>query len=96
MWAFISLLPDWVKLPAAAALGALVAFGPVYLYGKHEGRQAAAVEAMAASVKALQSRNKIDDQISASDAARLCDDLGLHDDDKAECMRRVAEANAKP
>lgn len=96
MWAFISLLPDWVKLPAAGLLGALVVSPGVYLHGKHEGRQAAAVGAMAASVKALQSRNKIDDQISASDAARLCDDLGLHDDDKAECMRRVAEANAKP
>jgi hypothetical protein len=30
---------DWLKIGAAALLGALVASGPVYLYGKHQGRQ---------------------------------------------------------
>jgi len=96
MWAFISLLPDWVKLPAAAALGALVAFGPVYIYGKHEGRQAAAVGALEASVKQLRKRNDIDGQVSASDAAYLCHDFGLPDDEIDECMRRVQAASSEP
>lgn len=94
--AVLAFIPSWLRWALVGLAGACLLAGGSYLAGKHEGRQAAAVDAMAASVKALQSRNKIDDQITASDAARLCDDLGLHDNDKAECMRRVAEADAKP
>jgi hypothetical protein len=89
MWAFISLLPDWVKLPAAGLLGALVVSPGVFLYGKHEGRQAAAVEALEQSVTVLRQRNKIDEAISSADAARLCTDFGLSDDETAECVRRL-------
>lgn len=87
---------DWLKLAAGAALGALIAFGPSYLYGKHEGRQQAAVAALEKSVEVLQARNKIDDEISAADAARLCTDFGLSNDEAAECVRRLAPPDAKP
>jgi hypothetical protein len=89
-------LLDYLKIGGGAALGAFIAFGPSYLYGKHEGRQQAAVAALEQSVKVLQARNKIDDEISASDAARLCTDFGLSNDEAAECVRRLEEANAKP
>ena len=87
---------DWLKIGAGAALGAIVASGPIYLYGKAEGRQQAAVAALEASVKVLRERNEIDDKISAADATALCADLGLSDDDEAECLRRLREADAQP
>lgn len=87
---------DWLKIGAGAALGALVASGPAYLYGSHNGRQQAAVAALETSVKVLRERNQIDDAISAADAATLCADLGLSVDDAAECVRRLATPDAKP
>jgi hypothetical protein len=96
MWAFISLLPDWIKLPSAAALGALVVSPGVFLYGKHEGRQAAAVAAIGNSVRVLRERDRTDEAISSSQLAGLCQFFGLSDDDQRECLRRLEEANAKP
>jgi hypothetical protein len=85
-------LLDWLKIGAGAALGALVASGPIYLLGTHNGRQQAAVSALESSVKALHQRDKIDDEISAADAAHLCGDLGLSNDETAECVRRLGAA----
>jgi hypothetical protein len=79
----------------AAAAGAAAIWG-VFLYGKHEGRQAAAVDALATSVAQLRKRNDIDGQVSASDAAYLCHDFGLPDDEIDECMRRVQAASSEP
>jgi hypothetical protein len=87
---------DWLKIGAGAALGAVVAAGPVYLSGKAEGRQQAAVAALEASMKVLRERNEIDDKVSAADATALCADLGLSVDDEAECVRRLREADAEP
>lgn len=87
---------DWIKVGAGAALGALVAAGPVYFYGKHEGRQQAAVSALETSVQVLRERNEIDETVSAADAGRLCWDFGLSEPDHAECVRRVREASAEP
>lgn len=87
---------DAVKIAAGAALGALVVSGPLYLYGKAQGRQQAAVAALEVSVKTLRARNQIDDEISAADAARLCSDFGLSDDDAAECVRRLRQAASQP
>lgn len=87
---------DWAKIGAGAALGMLVAAGPVYLYGAAKGRQQAAVAALEVSVKVLRERNEIDGQVSSADAGALCRDLGLLPDDEAECVRRVREASAQP
>ena len=91
---------DKVALIAGAISGAvlagMVALPIGYFIGKHDGRQAAAVAALEVSVKALRERNDIDAAISTADAARLCGDLGLSDDDAAECVRRLAEADAQP
>jgi hypothetical protein len=86
---------DYIKIGAGAALGALVAAGPVYLYGKHEGKQAAAVAALETSVKVLRKRNDINDEISSSAAAALCAGNGLSVDDEKECVRRLERASSE-
>lgn len=79
-----------------AAVIAIGAVSGVYLYGKSVGRQGAAVEALEKSVEVLRERNEINDEVSASDAADLCGDYGLSDDDERECVRRIREASAEP
>lgn len=90
----LALLKYW-QIGAGAFIGALLAAGPVYLYGASHGRQQAAVSSLEQSVKILRQRNEIDETVSAAHAAALCGDLGLSDDDKDECMRRVREAIPK-
>lgn len=82
---------DAVKIGAGAALGALVASGPVYLYGKHEGRQQAAVAALEADVKAYIKREGIDHEVDSMERYRICLDLGGLPDD-CEQLRGVEEA----
>jgi hypothetical protein len=79
-----------------AAVVAVAVFSGAFLYGKSVGRQGAAVEALERSVEVLRERNEINDQVSASDAADLCGDYGLSDDDERECVRRIREASAEP
>lgn len=86
--------------PIGKALSGLVVaalvVGGAYTYGKAIGRQGAAVEALQRSVEVLRERNVIDETVSASDAAALCRDFGLSDEDERECLRRMATPNAKP
>ena len=96
MFGFLALIPNWIKFALCGLAGAaLVAWGS-YIVGKHEGRQQAAVDALQTSVKVLRQRNEIDETISTADAARLCADFGLPDDEAAECVRRLASSDAKP
>lgn len=92
----LSLIPDVIKLPVAIALGAMLAFYPVRWLGQSEGKQMAATAALSKSVQVLRERNAIDDEVSTSDAAALCADLGLPDDQQAECVRRVHSPDAEP
>lgn len=87
---------DWLKIGSGTVVGAVLVSGPLYLYGKHEGRSQAAVAALEKSVSDLRQRNKIDETISASDAAALCRDFGLSDEEQRECMRRRQAANTQP
>ncbi|MHA6646318.1 hypothetical protein [Mesorhizobium sp. A623] len=96
MGALLAFIPTWLKLAVAGLAGAALLVWGSYALGKHEGRQQAAVAALQSSVKVLRERNQIDDTISASDAASLCADFGLPDDEAAECVRRLAEAPAQP
>ena len=79
-----------------AVLAGIVALPVAYTIGKHDGRQAAAVAALEASVKTLRARNQIDDEISSADAARLCSDFGLPDSEVSECVRRLEQAASQP
>ncbi|MGB3536779.1 MAG: hypothetical protein WBA42_01330 [Mesorhizobium sp.] len=67
---------DWLKIGAGAAMGALVAAGPAYLYGKHEGRQQAAVARLEADVSAHIKREGIDHEVDGMERYRICLDLG--------------------
>lgn len=92
----LSIIPDVIKLPVAIALGAVLAFYPARWLGQSEGKQMAATAALSKSVQVLRERNTIDDEVSTSDAAALCADLGLSDDDKAKCVRRILSPDAEP
>lgn len=92
----LKILPEWLKISAGVAVGALLATYPAILVGRHEGRQQAATAALAQSVELLRKRNSVNDEVSASDASVLCASMGLSDNDQAECVRRVLEADTKP
>lgn len=82
---------DWFKIGAGAALGAVVAAGPVYLYGKRDGRQAERVAQLEADVNAFVKRKGIDHEVDGMDRYRICIDLrGLPDE--CERLRGVDEA----
>jgi hypothetical protein len=87
---------DAIKIGAGVALGAMLAVYPAILIGRHEGRQQAATAALSKSVEILRKRNDINDQVSTSDASVLCASMGLSDDDKTECVRRVLSPDAEP
>lgn len=69
-------LATWLKLGAGAVAGALLAAGPLYLIGKHDGRQAERAEILTRSVEILRERNATDDEIKGMDDAALCAALG--------------------
>ena len=90
----LSLIPDVIKLPAAAVVGASLMFFPAKWIGQSEGKQIAATASLVKSVEVLRERNTIDVEVSASDAAALCSSFGLPDGETAECVRRLQEADA--
>lgn len=92
----LKLLPEWLKIGGSITIGAMLAFGPAYLYGKSAGRADERVAALTKSVEILRERNVIDEDVSSSDAANLCGSYGLSDIEQAECMRRVQQAIAEP
>ena len=92
----LALIPDVIKLPAAAVLGAGLMFFPAKWIGQSEGKQMAATASLVKSVEVLRERNTIDEDVTSSDAAALCGSYGLSDDEAAECVRRVEQASAEP
>ena len=84
------LIPDWLKMGAAGLAGALLAAGPIYIAGKHEGRQAARVEQLEADVAAYVEREGIDNEVDGMDRYRICIDLGGMRD-QCEQLRRLEE-----
>ncbi|MEK1889389.1 MAG: hypothetical protein AAAB35_17875 [Phyllobacterium sp.] len=72
------------QIGEAALLGALIAAGPIYLYGASQGRQQAAVEAVKETAQAYQERATTNATINSLDAVALCVELGGLPD---ECQR---------
>jgi hypothetical protein len=66
----------WAKLGAVAVLGALVAAGPVYLYGHARGRAAERAAVLERSLDLLRERNATDDAVESMGDADLCRALG--------------------
>ncbi len=83
-------LLDWLKIAAGAALGALIASGPLYLLGTHNGRQQAAVARLQAGVDAYVKREGIDHEVDGMERYRICLDLGGLPND-CEQLRGVEE-----
>jgi hypothetical protein len=80
--------------------GVIIAFGAATSYAYFSGRSAMkkelATETLAATVKVLKDRKQIDETITTSDAGALCADMGLSDDDTAQCVQRLLEADPVP
>lgn len=77
----------YLKIGAGAALGAILAYGPAYLHGRHEGRQAVVSELQDDRVTILKNGTAIDEQVYSADDLALCDLLGscqLPDDSQAD------------
>lgn len=89
-------IADIVKLFCVGAV--CIALGTVAgtWHGKSLGKAEAAAEAAANSVRILKERGKIDEKVTASDAAALCSDFGLSDDDYKQCLSRLESATSKP
>ncbi len=85
---------DGLKIGAGVILGAALAYTPAYFQGKSAGRSEASLAALEKTVEVIQSRELTNAEITASDAASLCAHFGLQDDDRRECVRRLAETNA--
>ena len=82
---------NWLQIAAGAVLGALVASGPLYLLGTHNGRQQAAVAALEAVSKAYKDRTDENEAVEALNPGALCVELG---GDPTECeilMDRLRE-----
>ncbi len=87
---------DYLKLGVGALLGAALMMPLSYHWGKAAERNEAAVKALENTVTILREREEIDDQISTSDAADLCGSMGLPDQERLECMRRLEAATPEP
>lgn len=70
MFAALALVPDWIKLPGAAVLGAAISFAPIYFYGKHEAAaeiQLAATKDALARIQKMEKENATFKNLPAHD-----------------------------
>jgi hypothetical protein len=84
----------WLKIAAIGLLCASALGTASYFAGKRVQRAEMATETLAKTVEVLQSRNETNVEITSSAAAELCAHYGLPDEERLECMRRLAEASA--
>lgn len=84
-------LLDGLKFGAGAIVGAVLVSGPAYFYGKHEGRQQAAIARLEADVNARIEREGIDHEVDGMERYRVCLDLGGLPDDCGQ-LRGMDEA----
>ena len=73
IWA---LIPNWLKITAAAVLAAFLCLAAGYVVGTFKERQRSALAAAEATTKAIQKRADIDEEVINMDARRLCLELG--------------------
>lgn len=89
-------IADVVKLLCVGAVCLALGTAAGTWHGKGLGRAEAAAEAAANTVRVLQERGKIDEQVTSSDAAALCADFGLSDDEQKQCMLRIQPTDTHP
>ena len=71
-----ALVPNWLKITAAAVLAAFFCLAAGYAAGTFRERQRTALAAAEATAKAIQKRADIDEEVINMDARRLCLELG--------------------
>ena len=84
---------DWIVGRLGAVLGAALVAFPLYTAGISHGKKLERAAALELSIKADNSRRKVDAEVSSRPAADLCRSLGLRLDAIDECMRRIQQAN---
>ena len=78
---------DWIKVASGVVVGAILAIGPVYFYGKSVGKTEVVSELKDDRIDILKDGKKIDEEVFNSDDAALCAILGgceLPDNGKAD------------
>lgn len=87
--ALLAVVPRWALIAGGAALGGLLAFGPVLIYGKSLGKTEAAADAAREAVTRIQRMEKNDAKFKTLSARDRClaivRDSGLSD---GECDER--------
>ncbi|AHJ10724.1 hypothetical protein P106B_41 [Rhizobium phage vB_RglS_P106B] len=68
----LGLIPNWMRMLGAGVLGALVAFGPIYLYGKSAGKTEAAAQAAKAALNRIQEMERHDAKFRTLPARDRC------------------------
>lgn len=86
----LALIPNWLKITAAAVLAAFLCLVTGYLAGTTKERERSALAAAEATAKAIQKRADIDEEVINMDARRLCLELGGMRD-QCEQLRGMAE-----
>jgi len=76
MNAIWALIPNWLKITAAAVLAAFLCLAAGYVAGTIKERQRSALVAAEATAKAIQKRADIDEEVINMDAVALCKQLG--------------------
>ena len=85
-----------IILAAGIFIGSIIAYPIGHVVGQGVGESKAAVRAVQKTVELLKERDKIDDEISTLDASALCNNFGLSEDDRLECVRRVEASATEP
>ncbi|MEZ2132681.1 MULTISPECIES: hypothetical protein [unclassified Sinorhizobium] len=93
----LALIPDAIKLPAAAVIGAGLMFFPAKWVGQSEGKQIILASLKDDKITILEEGKKIDAEAIAADDDGLCVLLGgcLQDDSVDEPVRRSGEDRPK-
>lgn len=86
---------DYIKIGAGAIVGAVLSGFIAHGLGVRDGKKEASIDALAVTVKHYQDKGQINAEVSVVDAASLCVDYGLSDEELPECVRRVREASTK-
>ena len=87
---------DFLKIGAGVIAGAVVASVIAHGVGVSDGRKQVSADALATAVKFYRDKGMIKNEVDVADAAALCADFGLPDDELSDCVRRVREAAAQP
>ncbi|MGO1160454.1 hypothetical protein ACTOV4_00680 [Brucella sp. C7-11G] len=88
-------LLDYLKIGAGLIVGAVLSGFIAHGVGVRDGKKEASIDALAVTVKHYQEKGQINAEVSVVDAASLCADYELSDEELGECVRRVREASAK-